>query len=190
MQENSARDEEILLCLSTISSAVSSVVEQRSGPVEFESSPHTCPKPVLAYSKLDLPLPVEDQNRIQKFAASHLQKLQGLKKASGPEKDKGTEGVKATACAKEIRESGKSRGGSSRKSVAQVETKPNKESTGSQGGGCEVTAAWQSKCDLVIFPRSAMQVCINQCLFCCAVANYERCENTVFIGIVLEHSGF
>ncbi len=168
VQEGRAREEEILLRLTTITNAAGSTVDQSSGAPESEaytSNTTALPKAWLACSNVDLPRPIDDPG----YTWSHhrLEKPHGLKK----EADKRTDeqghlelpkrSVKArTGTGK----SGKSQSVHlstrpvSTRSLAQVETKPIKELSDNQHGSCEMAAGWQSKCDVVIFPRSSMQV--------------------------------
>jgi hypothetical protein len=152
MQEGRAREDEMLLRLTTITtSAASSAVGQRAGAVEARPTPLS--KASMAKSSNGLPLQADDLSYTE--PTQHSEKQQGWKEAS----DRTALGL-GVKTRKAARESGKSPGDVqlSRKRPDPVEAKPLREKTSYQGLGHEITGGWQSECDVVIFPGSVVQV--------------------------------
>ena len=175
MQEGRAREDEILLRLTTITNAASSAVEEQSssGAIKSEASPTAFPKESLASSRVNLPLPVDDLRST--WSHHHSDKMHDLKMVEGErsEEQGQLQGNQIKARTSTTgRKSIKSQGGVSRKSLAKDEMKQLKDSTGYQSGGSEMTAGWQSQCDVVIFPRSAVQVRIANIFYYCSVQLY------------------
>ncbi len=166
MQEGRAREDEILLRLTTITNAASSAVEQHSSLRATKSETglaSSSPSNVsLEYSKIDQPLPVD----VLSYSSSNCRrdKLLGLKIAQDKSsEDQGLLPENQVQARATTKKSGKSKGGvhQTRNSLAHVEANPIKESAGNQ----EIVSGWRSKCDLVFFPHSAVQVRHND--VCC-----------------------
>ena len=145
VQEGRAREDEILFRLTTITSAATSVTEQCLGAVQ--AYPGVLAKASQDDSKANLQQPAVNL----RYTRSHhsMEKLQGLKETS----DESTDELKTR---KSTREAGKPSGSAQLLSKRQtpVETLLSKAKTGNQSG----PAGWQSECDVVIYPGSAVQV--------------------------------